>query len=266
LWKAVSDVNNTEEEGERERNQEQELRLLLEHGIPDLAAPKDRMRQIRQRVARRRRRRRLAVLTAVTGVVAAGLLGTLRISGPADAPPAQVAAPQRSTTTPMPDELGLILRTDSTWYTLTTPDTRALTTVFAANRPLTDPGTCTEATSAFSCSPVDRLGVDEVLIAFRQEAEPHKEGSADTFVIEPQPEPGQSCRRIGGDQQWIGWGSATPIASGQPIINAYVCLRQASQETIDRVGKLLATASLDLGDGAMDTTSPTFAPTRSPLD
>lgn len=259
-------MNNTEEEGEWERNQEQELRLLLEHGIPDLAAPKDRMRQIRQRVARRRRRRRLAVLTAVTGVVAAGLLGTLRISGPADAPPAQVAAPQRTpTTTPVPDELGLILRTDSTWYTLTTPDTRALTTVFAANRPLTDPGTCTEATSAFSCSPVDRLAADEVLIAFRQEAEPHKEGSADTFVIEPQTEPGQSCRRIGGDQQWIGWGSATPSASGQPTINAYVCLRQASKETITRVGKLLATASLDLGDAAAGTTSPTVASTRSPL-
>lgn len=255
-------MNNADEE----QKQEQELRLLLEHGIPDLAAPKDRMRQIRQRVARRRRRRRLAVLTAVTGVVAAGLLGTLRISGPTDGPPAQVAAPQRTPTTPVPDELGLILRTGSTWYTLTTPDTRALTTVFAANRPLTDPGLCTEATSAFSCSPVDRLAADEVLIAFRQEGKPHKEGSADTFVIEPQTEPGQSCRRIGGDQQLIGWGSATPSASAQPTINAYVCLRQASQETIDQVGKLLATASLDLTAAAAGTTSPTVATTRSPLD
>jgi hypothetical protein len=261
----VNDVNNTEEEGERERNQEQELRLLLEHGIPDLAAPKDRMRQIRQRVARRRRRRRLAVLTAVTGVVAAGLLGTLRISGPADARTAQVAAPQRTTTTPAADALGLILRTGSTWYTLTTPDALARTTVFAANRPLTAPGTCTEATSAFSCSPVDRLAVDEVLIAFRQESKPHKEGSADTFVIEPQTEPGQSCRRIGGDQQLIGWGSATPSASEQPTINAYVCLRQASQETIDEVGKLLATASLNLSDAAAGAITPTVAPTRSPL-
>ncbi|WP_405725745.1 hypothetical protein OG607_21470 [Streptomyces sp. NBC_01537] len=255
-------MNNTEEE----RRQEQELRLILEHGIPDLAAPQDRMRQIRQRVSRRRRRRRLAVLAAVTGVVAAGLLGTLRMSGPADGRTAEVAAPQRTTTTPAADDLGLILRTGSTWYTLTTPDAQSLTTVFAANQPLTDRGTCTETTSAFSCSPVDRLGVGEVLIAFRQVPKPHKESSAETFAIAPlTDEPGKSCRRIGGDQQMIAWGLMPPGASQRPAINAYVCLRRASPETIDEVRELLATASLDVSDPAVDR-NPTSAPSGSPSD
>lgn len=237
-------MNSAEAEATREQAQEQELRQLLEYGIPELAAPRDRMRQIHRRVARGRRRRRLALLTAVASVVAAaGLQGILRAQSPVGERPVQVSAPKPATTTAVTNDLGLILKTHNTWHTVTLPDARSLVTVFVSNGALGEQVPCTEPTSGgFTCAPVSALAEGEVLVAFRQEDEPHDTHWKKAFTVRALDGPEKSCLVIGGDQELVGWGSAPRPLGDRPAINAYVCLRGASEATTATVEELLDTA------------------------
>lgn len=230
---------------------ERELRLVLRYGTPDLGAPVDRMRHVRRRVVRRRRR--LALLTAVTSVAAAvGLVGALHASGalgplrtrePVPGLPMAADVPRPRTTAPVADDLGLVLWTPPGWRTLTQPDATSLVTVFVANRPMEPTDRCeTPTVGGFTCAPVAALADGEVLIAFRQEDPGPRAGERRTFTVRVLDRPDAGCRALGGDRQLMGWGSVPAQVHDRPAINAYACLRGASEKTRATVGKLLTTA------------------------
>lgn len=241
-------MRDAEEETER---QERQLARLLRTGTPRLATGPDWIPQIRRRVVRRRRRRRAALLTAVTAVagvvLATGLTGTSPTRPAPLAEPAQVSTAQR-TTGPVTNYLDLTLNTPGGWHTLNTADATSYVTVFVANRPLGPAGRCTEPTKGgFTCSPVSRLADDEVLIAFRQEDDPPEArwSPHSMFRVQPLDGPDVGCRSLGGDQELKGWGRPAHPETNLLAINAYVCLRNASDTTRHEAENLLGSAVLE---------------------
>jgi hypothetical protein len=222
-------------------DEESELRVLLERGVPQLPAPAQRLERVRDRVRRRARRRAAGLsVAAVTAVAAAGLLlpgaRTGDRSADPDPPAVTTIAPAGSGTpspsgSPTPDSAyrvydfpalaGLQLQLPPTWYALKPRDSAAN---YVASQPLGLPeGDCIHPLDGL-CTPLVRLlAGDGVLMVLQLE---HNQGMADklrttgwTVGAEPVV---QACRAVGGTDQM-----GVTIADGSgssALIVATVCL------------------------------------------
>lgn len=254
-----------------------ELRLLLERAVPHLGAPAERIQQVRARV-RRRRRRRAALTAGLTGAGAvAFLVSSLGPYGAEDSPggptppasSARVPAPSTAARTPSPAPtvtpssttgaavgfpgLGLTLWPPAGWYTATPAATEGKAVYpaveFLAERPLGTSAPCPTAVSdVFACSPLSALAPDGVLIAFRETDRPHPPVTKATFTIEGPLSPDAGCRAMGGGQQLVGWGLPRSDGTRTVAVDAYVCLRKATDATHTTVRKILGSALLGAND------------------
>ncbi|MFD4350362.1 hypothetical protein ACFWQ6_36770 [Streptomyces coelicoflavus] len=223
---------------EREAH-ERRLRELLAGAVPTPAVPPDRMRRIHGRVLRRRRRRALAA-TAAAGAVVALLYGSLVVQ------PSRTQPASPSTERHRVDLAGGTLGLDlpDGWYATEPADPAAPAGVFVANRPLKASESChTAPTGDFPCSPRAALSDGEALIFLRHPARGVWDTIDGTDVeASPRPAPGESCRSLGGDQEWAGpaaWLAAERLFA----LEAEACLRNASAATLADVRAILATSA-----------------------
>lgn len=168
----------SDDEHERSREHEQELRVLLERAVPRLPAPEERLRRVRERAARSRRRRRAAGTTAVavTGLVVAGafLPGFPRGDPDGGAPPASPAPTATaddgtgSRAVRFPDLVDLTLRLPAGWQALALPGDAAHRTdprgFVADQRVPTIPTTCADEPES-GCDPYRPLRPGGVLVS-----------------------------------------------------------------------------------------------------
>ncbi|PJE94288.1 hypothetical protein CUT44_28900 [Streptomyces carminius] len=255
---------------------ERELRLLLERGVPQPAAPAERMGRVRRRVALRRRRR-VAVLTAAASAAAAVVLAVSLRPVVTDGVPDDRVAPAASSSAGageaalrLSGTFELRLRLPGGWHAGTVPGTRAALG-FAADRPLSGGGPCPAARAyVLDCAPVPALAPNGALIAFQQmTAPPGGEDVAPkgTFTAgEPRP-PEKDCRVLGGDRELTAWAEVLTGADEPALFQARVCLGGASDRTLAEVRKILATATfhgvpapVPPEGGATFPNAPTIAP------
>lgn len=240
---------------------EDELRSLLHRGVPQLGAPADRMRLVRRRVVRGKRRRVAVAAGTTSAAVLAVLVAVLPppASGPpADLPPAGSplsASAATSSVRHLPGLNGLTLTLPAGWHAETGVDGNSEVTGFAANRSLVKVSCPPTATGHFSCSSLTRLAKNGVLISFRQDPDLGGNEQQETFTVKGPTAPTQDCRAIGGDQEMLAWGAAAPGDEEQHIgINAYACLRDASDVTVKEAGQILNSVEF--------THTPSAPPTR----
>jgi len=249
---------------------EQELRALLERGVPQLAAPAQRLESVRTRIRRRRRRRAAGLSGAVVlGIVLVGLLvpGTGGSAGvpapgvpstalavPASAGPRPAPTPtSSSTSTPPPASAGdavveqqqfaklggLTLRLPRSWSVLG-PDGSA--TVWVSTQALALPaGGCDKALDGF-CTPLQRtLRTGGVLVQLSFEM---NQGMADKARLRTaqvaDEELFTACRSVGGTEQL---GTQLSDGSGSAVlVNATACLAHPQPAQEAQVRDLLTTA------------------------
>ncbi|MEE1938175.1 hypothetical protein V1L54_01870 [Streptomyces sp. TRM 70361] len=233
------------------RSAERELRLLLERVVPRPAAPAERMRRVRRRVALRRRR--VAVLTASASAAAAVVLAvSLRpvvTGGVPDervAPAASPSAGSGEAALRLSGTFELRLRLPGGWHVRTVPGTRTALG-FAADRPLDGGGPCPAArTYALDCAPVPALAPDGALIAFQQMTAPpggrDMEPKGAFTTGDPRP-PEKDCRALGGDRELTGWAEVLTGTDDPALFQARVCLDGTSGRALAEVRKILATAT-----------------------
>ncbi|MFI1091632.1 hypothetical protein [Streptomyces sp. NPDC020917] len=245
-----------------EREQEQELRALLERAVPQLPAPAQRLESLRARLRRRRRRRAaglsgaaaLAVALAallVPGVAGRGPVPSTAPGGPtAIVPPASGGGPT-TTGGPAPtadasvqtrhfaDLGGLDLRLPRGWPVLA-PGGSA--TAWVASQALALPqGGCANALDDF-CTPLQRvLEGDGVLIQLAFQLNQgmadkarfrHIEVGNETVVT--------ACRSVGGTVQL---GTQLTDRSGSAVVVvATACLSHPGPAQLARVRDVLTTA------------------------
>jgi hypothetical protein len=243
--------------------EERELRVLLEHAVPTLPAPAQRLESVRERVRRRRRRRAAGLsATVVLAIAAAGLL----LPGPGDrdgggaplatttlAPPASGSAPTASATTDGPtappgytaghfDNLaGLGLVVPDAWTVLSAPDEpRAYVSSQSLGLPK---GGCAHQLDDF-CTPLDHtLKPDGVLVQFTLAYDKGlamktplrgEDGSVRTEGVL------SACRAVGGTAEL---GRTVIDASGSSVVvAATACLAHPRPAQEARVRALLAGA------------------------
>ncbi len=237
-------------------DEELELRLLLEDGVPHLVAPAERMRQIRHRVGLRRRRR-TAIAAAVTGVVAVAAFAVLVgrpvtevLAGPAASTgPSAAGAPTTWSPPPSPGPkpsvahfsglFGLMLTMPGGWHVKTVTDTRSMVAGFTATRPLDGGTPCLDLTVGdFACAPVSFLADGDVLISIRPTHKLAKPVGARTFVVGAPVAAEPGCRAIGGDWEMVGRG----VAPADEQLTAYACIRGRSKPPLVLVRKILISA------------------------
>jgi hypothetical protein len=146
-------------------------------------------------------------------------------------------------------DVGLTLTLPDGWQAGTGFEAQSMVADFAANQPMAAQPSCPDATSSvFACVPLSSLADGGALIAFLQTDTPHERGGKETFAVDHVTRPGNGCRGIGGDLSLTGWGVAHRTGKQRFAVNAYACLRDPSDATLDDVRKLLATAvSSDIG-------------------
>ncbi|MFE7122446.1 hypothetical protein ACFU99_44185 [Streptomyces sp. NPDC057654] len=231
-----------------EADEERELRRLLEHAVPRLSAPEQRMRQVRRRVARRRRRR-MAGLGA--GVAAVALCAVLSWPSASPAPtkePIPVASAPAERPVRYAELLDLGYRLPRGWYAqgpTAQPDS-ASPTAFAATQPLSGRPACTEKTAvADFCGPLDALDSGGALVAFQRV--PGETSAAESFRLRPEKSPTPECRMIGGTRELTATRTvlreATPdIGTGEDrSIAVTVCLREPAEASLAQARELLDT-------------------------
>ncbi|WP_144383232.1 hypothetical protein [Streptomyces sp. SAJ15] len=249
---------------EAENAYERELRVLLDRAVPRLAAPAERMPQIRERVRRRARRRRAA--GAAGGVVALAALATLvaprfGAGGPAPGdpgPPVDPVPPAASGTAGRqagaevryPRLGGLTVRLPAGWTALETsasasPGAKALG--FAGNRPREayGPPPCHKS-PAGDCVPLDLLSPGDALVAFRPLTDKSPTGEAVPGALAERAL-SAACEEAGAT--WEAEGRlAVPERRGGGAVRVSVCLTRPGAEDIRRIRDLYASARF--GDDA----------------
>jgi hypothetical protein len=224
-------------------DEETELRVLLERGVPQLPAPARRLERVRDRVRRRARRRAAGLsVAAVTVVAAAGLLlpGVRAGDRSADPdPPGVTTFAPAGSGTPSPTDgpttdgvvqvhdfpalAGLQLHLPRNWFVLE-PPVSASDTVFVASQPLGLPkDACVHPLDGF-CTPLVRsLGRGGVLMMLQLR---HNQGMADKMRVTGRrvgAEPAlKSCVNVGGTSEM----GATLVddAGSAAVVNVTVCL------------------------------------------
>lgn len=261
---------------------EDELRLLLEHAVPHLSAPAERIRLVRRLVVRRRRRR-AALVTVVTGVVAvAALVPLLRLphgatsaalpgasGSPPSSGPATSASGRPNDVLLSPGEYGPMQLPDAgaslnlpvSWklYRVPTPGAETVLTDFITNESQSGTDSCAiSGAGVFSCAPT-RLTEGGVVVSFRQQPATTKNTAGlrtkAPFMPGPPGPADEGCRTLGGDRELIAPG--LPRADGNQLVqvNAYACFKGATELTLTIVQKALQNAVL----GTLPTEDPSTA-------
>ncbi|GGZ15688.1 hypothetical protein GCM10010387_05140 [Streptomyces inusitatus] len=216
------------EHGEHTRHAEDELRVLLERATPKLAAPEGRLRQVRERVARRRRRRAgAAVLVASALAVAGTVLPTaLRDAGlqpvrpaasesePAPGPSYTQAEPpvpwgeEKVRSVRFPLLAGATVDLPESWRALTVPAVTAAggpaeAVGYVGTVSLTGPADSCEPETDTGCASLEKLGREDVLIRLTDGTSTSTSGSPDRAKSRNGPDlPRRTdsfCERVGGD-------------------------------------------------------------------
>ncbi|MEV0262724.1 hypothetical protein AB0I49_15430 [Streptomyces sp. NPDC050617] len=234
-----------------EADEERELRRLLEHAVPRLSAPEQRMRQVRRRVTHRRRRRTAGLAAGVAAVALAAVL-----SWPSAVPaPTEEPIPVASGSTGRPvrysELLGLGYRLPPGWHAQapTVPPDNASPTAFAATQPLSGRPACAEKTATGSpCGPLDALDSGGALVAFRRT--PVEKAATDaSFRLTTEKSPTPECRKIGGTRELTA--SRTVLRDASPdlgtgedeAIAVSVCLREPAGASLAQARDLLASVA-----------------------
>jgi hypothetical protein len=247
-----------------EADEENDLRLLLELGVPHLGAPPERMLRVR-RQAVRRKRRRAALAVGVAGAAAVtafvSLMPPPTTVVPADRP-TPVGTPQptpKPSAVRLPDLFGLTLTLSDGWYARTVPNNRSIVTGFVANQPLSAKSSCrNSAAGMYSCTSVYRLREGGVLISFQQKPVV----GTPTPVIGGPKQPSAGCRTIGGNWEMAGWQQAVDSPAKSTGVIAYACLRDPSDATLVEVKGILSSAVF--GNRATDPPTPRYTTDRTP--
>jgi len=243
-----------------------ELRVLLQRLVPHLAAPADRMRQVRRRV-RRRRRTRAATAGALAAAGLALWLGTGSPGAPQDtalpaaSPPTGADAHERRFTT----DSGLTLTLPPGWQALAVPRGDDGAVVYAAVQPLDAdrvPGTCgrdtTGTVDTFTCAPLSALVRGGALVAFETpdtetsdtETSDAEEPTAPPATrLTPAPAPGDACRSLGGKLQYAALVLPAPKRA-RSALRVSICLGEPPARPAD-------------GDTRGPASSPTVDPRRN---
>jgi hypothetical protein len=243
-------------------DEETELRVLLERGVPQLPAPAQRLERVRDRVRRRARRRTAGLsVAAVMAVAAAGLLLPGGRTGDRSAdpdPPAVSTFVPAGSGTPSPSEgptseagyrvtdfpalAGLRLSLPSSWYTLKPAGSDS---DYAASQPLALPqDACVHPLDGF-CTPLVRsLGHGGVLMMLQLDK---NQGLADKMRLFGR-QVGvdavvSSCRHVGGTDQL----SVTMVdGSGSPVVvTATACLARPTGPQQAQVRDVLMNAEFN---------------------
>jgi hypothetical protein len=203
--------------------EENALRLFLEDAVPHLAAPVQRIQQVRRRVQRRRRRR--TALAAAAGVVVVAALTTLLRPGSGAAPqvtPADAGSLTLSPTTTADAGRPSVTFLGDLGMTVTLPGGWYAAGDYVADRALQAPAACARP-EPFACSPLTTLADGDALIYFGLVTKPHKDVRRSFDMTKPQA-PDTACRALGGDAQFF----ATAAPPGDYETYADVCLRHAA--------------------------------------
>jgi hypothetical protein len=261
-----------------EADEENDLRLLLELGVPHLGSPPERMPRIRRQMMRRRRRRAaLAVGVAGAAAVTAfvSLMPPPTTVVPADRPTAVGTPMPTPTPSPsavhLPDLFGLTLTLSDGWYARTVPDNRSIVPGFVANQPLPVKSSCPNPTAGnFSCAPVLRLRKGQVLISFRLNTVARMDKQIPAIGGPTRPSAG--CRSIGGDREMVGWEQVANSSAKNIGVIAYACLKDVSDAALAEVKRILSSADFSYGTTApptprytTDSLSASHASTDHPL-
>ncbi|MGW6460838.1 hypothetical protein ACWF94_33750 [Streptomyces sp. NPDC055078] len=161
--------------GPGDRAVEDELRVFLRRVTPDLPAPEGRLRQVRERIARRRRRVMGAAVFTVTALAFAGALlpPALRDTG---TPPSRASAAPAASPVPtapagpglvaFPEQGSLTLRLPERWHALALPESleyKEMASGYVSTRRLA-PYRLPCAKKPERCAPVGALGRGDVLL------------------------------------------------------------------------------------------------------
>ncbi|GAA2238114.1 hypothetical protein GCM10010232_26120 [Streptomyces amakusaensis] len=204
---------------EHREHGEDELRVLLERATPELAAPEGRLRQVRERVARRRRRRAgAAVLVASALAVAGTVLPTaLRDAGvrpvrpaasePAPGPSYRQAEPpvqwgeEKVRSVRFPLLAGATIDLPESWRALTVPAAGgpAAAVGYAGTVPLTGLADSCEPETDTDCASLRKLGREDVLIRLTDGTSGGPDRAKSGNGPEPPRRTDSFCRRVGGD-------------------------------------------------------------------
>ncbi|WP_225849810.1 hypothetical protein [Streptomyces sp. HPF1205] len=242
--------------------EEHELRVLLERGVPQLAAPAQRLERVRERVRRRRRRRAAGVCgVLVAAVGTAGLLLPRGVAGggpvePGAAPPATVgsppargpsptsSAPATTDSHPLPQlvrfaDKHLTLRTPLDWEHREAPGT-----IYVASDPLlAGPKACADPLSGY-CLPLRQpMAFGGSLLVLQVRHEPALASKADRRnALVPYPL-GKACRVEGGTEQWYALvGRTAPPATDSVVLTGSVCLAHPTEDQRQWIRALLTSA------------------------
>ncbi|MFI6345036.1 hypothetical protein [Streptomyces sp. NPDC050560] len=230
---------------------EERLRELLGRGVPELAAPPDRMSQVMRRVLRFRRRR-AAVLTAVgTVAVVCGALLLPRAATEASAPVSPAARPSSpGTPSTSPTSVDGVRNTvvqdvsvplSGTWHAVDGTDEAAVVHGYLANGPSVGSGVCAgEATGDYPCVPVTRLTPGDAVVSFTVGGIPLPSHDGRAFEVAKPKEAGAACRAIGGTAELLALGRERHDSQGSPAVDAHVCMRTPEDEALAEIVKILA--------------------------
>lgn len=255
-----------EAQGPERAPQEQELRALLERGVPHLPAPAQRLEGVRERIRRRRRRRMAAVTGGAVLAVAAGLVGVPDLvrtqeGAPRAAHTAQVGPGAKATASlpePTPtttatkvgyyvNGMGFVdVTPPGGWRILTDDDTASLFLATPA-QPLALPGGgCAHALDGF-CTPLVRaLGSGGALVMFK--AQPGKVSTGklkDSLTGVLTVEPYTACTAVGGTDQLSRTLAGLVDQDGSAVLVwATACMAHPSKALRAEVSGLLARANV----------------------
>ncbi|MER7043773.1 hypothetical protein [Streptomyces jumonjinensis] len=226
---------------------EDELRLVLERATPELAAPGERLGQVRARIVRRRRRRTGAavLVAAVLAGVGTVLPQTLRENRP-EAPP---AAP---TPAPLPtrekerevrfDGLhGFTIPLTKSWHTLEVPAVDKLGAVamgYIGTQKLSPFERPCGAKLVDQCAPVDKLGSGDVLVTVSVGALPDA-GGWGSPTMNPVDIRNEFCERIGGSEMFVANAGFDAEPSDLLAVMSVCVDKATSAKTLDDLQELL---------------------------
>ncbi|MER5772210.1 hypothetical protein [Streptomyces sp. NPDC001985] len=201
---------------------EDELRVLLERATPELSAPEGRLRQVRERVARRRRRRAGAAVLTVTALAVAGTLLPQTLDGlhhrpDSTASPAGTPSVRAVEALPAPGSVrgagplrfseleGLAVDLPSSWHALAAPaDSRNSVEAvgYLSTQPLTSLVRPCGRDRAPNCAPVERLAPGEVLIEVDDQTSVNPGREKTSRALGEPAGMDRFCERIGGSAMY----------------------------------------------------------------